>query len=171
MQGTVSDMSVTQMMATYGSKIERLADGRSYHITSDEKGRSVVGPEVVPSTDGTRRKTWFSRRPKVASVEEQAGEVLRNVLGDVPRAVQSAAKNISDMYGHPSGEVPPSPSPQGNRFTRWVRARRDQAQDYFWMAEWHKAVQHCALDVVVWAFSISTVIVLGKVVLWIVTMG
>jgi hypothetical protein len=131
-----------EMFDSNGAYIEEV-DGELRYVTADERGRAVVGPRAHSRSRwmGNRRHT--RNRPQIDGDTTNlvyAGEEVRGVA-QVPTGTQA-----------------------------WLRRQKAKWLNRFYNEEWHKAVQHTGVDLMVWTMGTSVAAVFVKGAYWVVTL-
>ena len=143
---TVPMHRAAPLMVQNGYYEEDLKGGR-YYVTKDEKGGAVVGPKRH------RGVSLFSRKKRSQGEPEP-----------VPHPFQQAMESLRNISIEPIPVFSPAPPPR-RRFARvrdWFANWRDP--------EWHEAAQHTAKTVRMWAFTVFSVAIFAKGLLWILPM-
>lgn len=155
MQGSVSKMTVAEMMIEHGYKKVKLADGKKYYITRDEKERSVVGPEV-----GQRRKRWQLWRKK-NTAQPEAVQGSRIVTQEDVKVTFGGIQVPVIRFELPPLTTP-APAPQvglGLRMWWWWLER-------FYNDEWHRSVRNTMFDFLLGGVALVAFVALAKALVW-----
>ena len=140
-------MTLEDMLDTHGFYVEEVEGERRY-MTRDSQNRAVFGPRqrevrgLMAMLHGRSRR---SRPKQAAQIDADATIVLPTGeelgVGVSPALVRDA--------------------PEGLR-ARWARRLKDR--------EWHRAVQHTAVDVAMWASCLALAAVSLKAAWFVVTL-
>lgn len=128
-----------------GFRIDTINE-RKHYVATDNRGRAVVGPVA------RRRRPLFARKVSAPALVLMASE------DDRPASLADVGANIGRRLGLPT---PPPPQKR----SLWQRVK-DSTVGKFYDQDWHKAVQHAAVDVISWALAIVVVSFVVKAVLW-----
>ena len=135
-------MTLEEMYDTNGYRLEDIM-GEKYYVTKDEKGRSTIGPR---RRGGRGMLSWGRRAHR--STRKPAQEVAEATI--VIPQYGSVAVGVAPAYVRDAGE---------GRLSRLLKDR-----------QWHRAVQHTAVDVAMWASCLALSAVVLKVAYWVVTL-
>lgn len=135
---------------------EDVVGGQHRFVTRDDLGRSVLGPRRHRHRPGLIRK---SKRPK---------EVTRMIkvtpANEDPDATQPFVIEAEEV---PEVVVPAEAMPAWKAWlTEQKRVWRRRIMD----PEWHLAGRHLAVDVFLWAMSLSLAVIFLKGAWWVVTL-
>jgi hypothetical protein len=147
-----------------------LQGGYQHYITSDGK-RSFVGPvrhrlsRKVSKARSAGRLVLCNvsrryREAQVANSNDQTQEIT--VVPGRPQTLAEVGNQLSKMFAPVlAGMQPPQP-PKRNLLQRL----RDKLYD----EEWHRAARQTAGTVLMWSFTLASVLVFGKGLLWILSL-
>jgi hypothetical protein len=120
-------------------------NGEQRYVTTDGKGRSVIGPRR------RGRRKLFGGRPHTQSravVPAQIDEGPTVVVRPYPEVVRGTARVRSG----------------------WWRRQKAVWTARFYDRDWHAAVQHTGVDVMIWVMGVSVSAVFVKAAYWVVTL-
>lgn len=126
--------------------------GGTYYVTKDDRGKAVVGPKRH------RGSVLFGRKKRAAGTPEPEPTPTPHPL---QQAMDEVARNFRVQ---PIPGFSPLPPPR-RRFARvrdWFANWRDP--------EWHENAQHTAKTVRMWAFTLFSLAIFVKGLLWILPM-
>lgn len=124
--------------------------GGKYYVTKDERGGAVVGPKRH------RGRALFSRKPRSTGSPEPEPQP------PVPAPMEQVFEALRNIRVTPLGSFSPPPPPPRRRVRDWFSNWRDP--------EWHEAAQHTAKTVRMWSFTVFSVAIFAKGLLWILPM-
>lgn len=124
---------------------------RAFVLQRGQRTDTIQGRQYRVSTDHKGRTVIGPARHRKMSSEPKAREVD-------PAAVTAAFSRIRTPW--------PAPPPQ--KPSRWqrVKDRVAAAWDLFTDPDWHRLVQHVAVDVLVWALAIGVVGLVSRALYW-----
>lgn len=155
----------------FGCRIDTI-DGRRRYVSSDEKGRAMVGPQA------RRRKgwSWFGLKRKKPTTTGHVA-VTKTIMLD-GAAVDPSMVRLIDMETRflstlPPLEFPPvkstpptPPAPQkANLFSRMFEGLLSQLYD----KEWQEMVKNTALTIMISAVTVFVVALCVRGTLWVVS--
>jgi len=140
-------MTMEELFQNNGYRTDLVGPEERY-VSTDERGRSVIGPR----RHGHRpRRGWW--RNKHTKQTKKAGTAVHDDTTIV----------IIDRKGVEVAQQEPG-------LKGWAAHQKKVWLSRFYDAGWHKAVQHTAVDVLLWAAGLSMAAVMLKGAWWIVTL-
>lgn len=146
--------------------------GTEIRYVTRDGGRAVIGP-----LSHRKRKNKKSAPPAYSGSRLMTPEDIGIAHANLNKAFSGIGEALSSMK-LPSDlrirmSVPPTQEPAKKPKRGRVRAllarMRSNVEDWFWMPEWHQAVRHVAIDVLVWVLCLSTSAVIAKCAWWVVS--
>lgn len=165
-----------EQLERYGYREDKVGD-RHHYVGRDQDMRAIIGP-VRHRAKGLLNKGLRKKKKVVLPEPERALKVFIN-----PEAVRKATEEINRTFEQVQESLqtvdfsklnlrpatPPVPPQKEKKPT--VRQRvRDWLTDKFYDDEWHKACRNTAADVLLWGFTVASVMVFGKGLWWVLSL-
>lgn len=146
----------------------RTAVGAEIRYVTRDGGRAVIGP----LSHRKRHKGKKGAPPAYTGSRLMKPEDVAAMQANLSKAFSNLEKNFHGITLR--DEVPPAPEPAKPRRKR-LRVRpfftrvRATVEDWFWIREWHEAVRHIAIDLLVWVLCLSVAAIMIKCAWWVVS--
>jgi hypothetical protein len=143
--------------------------GSEIRYVTRDGGRAVIGP-----LSHRKRKNKKNAPPAYTGSRLMTPEDVGIAHANLNKAfagVNEALRNMKVPTLRPV--VPPTQEPAKKPKRGRVRALlarvRANVEDWFWLPEWHQAVRHVAIDLLVWVLCLGTAAVIAKCAWWVVS--
>ena len=152
--------TLNEMFNMHGSYGETLR-GREYHILTNDRNRSVVGParhrkRSLMSFGKKRQKPDLSQTIQYKIYADSAPS---NETVDLSQ-FQEVGEAVTQAFRMPTAPCILPPAPPQNRVWGWLK-------DKWYDREWHEGARNTAGTVLIWSFTAASAVVLLKGLAWV----
>lgn len=142
--------------------------GRVYYVTSDDKGRALLGPvshrAIKKRKNPPTGPTLVSRPLKVLIDDEAMREAGIRMADSMNRTMQQLAESLGTV------ELPkPEPAPVKEKGPGMLRRMANWVEDKWYDDEWHRGARNTAGTVLLWSFTALALLTFVKGALWVLS--